>query len=420
MHPIRGHSQAALRVGENLSGHWLHVFTMTYDVGGHTTFLRRWIEQQDGDDVHDVVLTHQFVENASAPLRRIVDARGGRVVSLMQGPGADRLLGRAAVLRGLLRRGRYRAAVLHHHPWDPVPSLSFSEESGPPVLLLNHADHVFGLGSSVIDMALNLRGLSEHMTHRFRGIERNFLLPAPLPTICAGPSDRLAARRDLAIPASTTVLLTVGTGGKYSPMENLDFPATALQLVRRMRNALLIAVGPEPSAKEWTRAIAESDGRIRATGRLPDVRKYLSAADLYLEGFPFGSTTALLEAGQMGLFTVRAPAEVPALFKAGSPAIDLVEEPGSVSSYVDTIHQLGEDSLRRRQLCAGLKATIEAAHSREAFNSRIQDLRGCLNFRHTPSAPIEVPAIPSAIDRYWTRFVTSRGDAFRRAFLHAF
>ena len=70
--------------------------------------------------------------------------------------------------------------ILHIHCEDVIPVLAFADESGlPPVLFLNHADHLFWLGTSVADLVLNLRDAATDITISRRGVEadRNFLLP---------------------------------------------------------------------------------------------------------------------------------------------------------------------------------------------------------------------------------------------------
>ena len=85
--------------------------------------------------------------------------------------------------------------ILHIHCEDVIPVLAFADESGlPPVLFLNHADHLFWLGTSVADLVLNLRDAATDITIGRRGVEadRNFLLP----TIVAADDARLQSRAE--------------------------------------------------------------------------------------------------------------------------------------------------------------------------------------------------------------------------------
>jgi len=75
---------------------WLHVFTMTAPVGGHTALARRWIARNPGRRVHDVVLTGQAVDAADPALARAARASGGAVRSVAD---VASLLGRARALR---------------------------------------------------------------------------------------------------------------------------------------------------------------------------------------------------------------------------------------------------------------------------------------------------------------------------------
>ena len=111
---------------------------------------------------------------------------------------------------------------------------------------------------------------------------------------------RPTPRSQLGIPADAVVLLSVGTGFKYTPIDGPGFLETLLPVVRRHENVVLLVVGPKPSG-EWARAAEATGGRVRALGRQLDTAVLYEAADIYLDSFPFTSPTAMLEAGSYGL-----------------------------------------------------------------------------------------------------------------------
>lgn len=155
-----GTSAASARPSTIAAGHtgsrrrrWLHVFSESLLFGGHTALARRWIAHDRSGDCHAVVLTMQPAGDVETGLARVVTATGGTVVSIA---GEGGLVRRAARLRQLATESA-DVVVLHAHQWDIVPSLAFAAAGGPPVLLLNHADHAFWVGAAVADTVIDIR-----------------------------------------------------------------------------------------------------------------------------------------------------------------------------------------------------------------------------------------------------------------------
>src|SRR5262245_51662412 len=88
---------------------WLHVFSSTWQIGGHTVFGRRWINHNAFGDTHYLVVTDQSASRVVSAVRSAVERSGGGVYSLQEHPslfarilsgrGQSSLLGRAARLR---------------------------------------------------------------------------------------------------------------------------------------------------------------------------------------------------------------------------------------------------------------------------------------------------------------------------------
>jgi hypothetical protein len=277
------------------------------------------------------------------------------------------LLERAGRLREIACR-RADAVVLHAHMDDPIPILAFAVENTPPVLLVNHADHVFWLGASVADLVTEIRLSGQELSRCCRGIEGSIYLPIPLEETESGSGDggrsldrRKSVRQRLGIPQEAVVFLTIAGKHKYTPLNNYGFISVAQNLLERCPGAYLIAVGPS-SEGPWAAASAKTGGRMIALGIKEVVSPFHAAADVYLEGFPFGSLTSLLEAALAGLPCVEAPATTPLPLRSDDPALDCLLTPANPEEYILEALRLAGDAQARSAEGARVQTAIRQYH----------------------------------------------------------
>lgn len=269
----------------------LHVLTTALPTGGHTRVVERWIRNSPPDESHSVIIDSSG-SHIPQWLRDAVAASGGGLV-VLDSP-LQSLLRKAAILRQLAHDWA-DLVVLHISPYDPVPIIAFGVASGPPVIFFNHADHVFWLGASVADIIADLRPSGQELTRQRRGRTASVILPIPL--VLPRPAvDRATARKQLGIDEQTTVLLTIASAYKYSPLGGFDFLDLHSRILDRFPHVTLLAVGPSDSG-QWANYKAAGNGRIRAFGVQHDLSLYHAAADIYLDSFPFASLTSMFEVG---------------------------------------------------------------------------------------------------------------------------
>ncbi|RYE38665.1 MAG: hypothetical protein EOP21_11830, partial [Hyphomicrobiales bacterium] len=153
----------------------LHVSNRVEGVGGHTRLMAHWI-RGDQNTCHSILLLDQ--ENIAIPdwLADAVHQSGGTFFELP----SDATLGQKAKWMRQIAQNAADLVVLHHFGWDVVPTVALASPNLPPVAVLNHADHIFWLGSSVTDIVINLRSVSIDHTMQRRLIARNTVLPVPL------------------------------------------------------------------------------------------------------------------------------------------------------------------------------------------------------------------------------------------------
>ena len=133
---------------------------------------------------------------------------------------------------------------------------------------MNMADHLFWTGASIADLVLQLRPESMALSEQFRGIERNYLLniPLPEPPIAQEGESAINSRENLGIPSDALVFLTIGRAPKYEPREGVNFISSAMDVLRQVPGAYLIAVGPSMEDPAWQRAHKETQGRLIPVG----------------------------------------------------------------------------------------------------------------------------------------------------------
>jgi hypothetical protein len=331
----------------------LHVTNRVFGIGGHTRMLIHWA-RHDQSSCHSVVLLDQGDVAVPAQLYEAVRSSGGSIAAF---PPEALLCEKALWLRAMAQQSA-DLVVLHHFGLDVVPTVAFAAHDCPPVAVNNHADHLFWLGSSVADTIINARAAASKFNAERRFVSCNQVLPIPL-TDEAKVMSRKDARKHLGIDEAQIVLLSVGRPEKYRPCGPYDFVATANKIIARNPHAHVYVVGETVSNIEQYLRCAIHE-RIHFVGSVDDPTAYRAAADIYLESFPFGSQTALLEAALGSLPVVPAYAPLFPLLVANDDAlVDALPNPRDEQEYIDRAMSLVEepelratqgDVLRRRLL----------------------------------------------------------------------
>ena len=388
---------------------WLHVLDQAHGVGGHTVLVERWIRFDPTRSHHSVMLLSQPVP-VPQTLADAVCQRDGKVHSL---PEDSSLFEKAE----MLRREAWENAdvvVLHTHPYSVVPLVAFAVSGGPPVAYLNHLSQQFWVGACIADLVINLRETARDWSEKHRGIDRNVILPIPVSPRLPCPVDPsarqalgLATRARLGITAKATVLLTIGTEHKYLQLPGLDFVEVIQRLLRRLPLAHAIAIGPSPDDIRWRRAEESTGGRVHVLGPQSDLGRYHAAADIFLEGFPHGSMTALLEAALVGIPCVRAPRSAPPPFTADGIALAAVDQPDDEADYVTQTVALVENSSERQRLGSVLSAAVRAHHSETNWPSRLLDVHQLLPERHRVYSLGHTVPLPDFIQDFALAYATS-------------
>jgi hypothetical protein len=305
--------------------------------------------------------------------------------------------------------------VLHIGNSEVIAPVAFGIAGGPPVLLMNHAAHVFWTGASVADIVLNCRGsnLEIEWTHSYRGARQCATLPIPLeipvqtaPGSVFSPEERLKAKMNLELPLDAVTLLTVGASFKYKPLSGASFFDAAQSLLTRYPQLYLLVAGLTED-RFWKMLQSSFQGRVRVMGRQFNLRQYYAATDVYIEGFPFGSTTAFLEAGIHGIPAVLAPGICPPPFGTDGVALDsLLIRPATVEDYIGQIASLINDDDERRRYGNLLAESIIQHHSGAGWKSYFNKLIEMLPSAHSVSMP--KPKSPPKLPLYfWTDFVST-------------
>ena len=194
----------------------------------------------------------------------------------------------------------------------------------------------------------------------------NTVLPIPLANLTEMISRR-DARQAVGIPANQVVLLSVGRAEKYRPCGPYDFVSTANNILDRHPSTHLYVIGESQDgiAPYLRRTIHE---RMHFMGSIEDPSLYRSAADIYLESFPFGSNTALLEAALSGLPVVPAYAPLSPLLVAGNDATqDLLLNPEREQEYIDRVGLLIQKPDQRAELGTRLRERLMVDHVGEGW-----------------------------------------------------
>ncbi|HWA00954.1 MAG TPA: hypothetical protein VG841_11640 [Caulobacterales bacterium] len=338
--------------------HLLHVVTEVTPVGGLTNMLTRWI-QCDTAHVHSLALTSQRTP-ILASVEDAVIKSGGQVYRLNARMGGQ--IRWAQELRMLARR--HDAVVQHVYGQDVIPTIAFAEPATlPPIMLLNHGDHLFWLGVSTSDVVINLRDEAQTLSIARRRVEprRNVMAPTIVAPAVRSRS-RAQAKAELGLAPDAVLMLSAARGMKYRTVGRRSFADTHVELLKRHPNAVLWVLGPgEP--EDWREACAAVGGRIKGFEETPDTKVHFEAADIAVDSFPFVSSTSLMESAGLGTPLVSrfyGPREA-RIFAINHPGIDKPTLHGATEDeYLAHLDRLIADpDLRARK---GEEARLSVLH----------------------------------------------------------
>jgi len=363
----------------------LHVVSRALELGGHTKIVMSWIER-DRESSHSVLLSYQSHQPFRRDLEPLVRHHGGGFLKMPVDLGNLQCV---AALRTVARLG-FDLVVLHSHPHDPFPTAALALPGGPPVLLLDHADHCFWLGSSVADVTVHLRRQAEVLARRRRLVKETRVLPIPL----AAPKPgivREPARKRIGIPLDQPTLISVGIGYKWTPDGCVDFYRASREVLQQIPEAHLHMIGLEQ--EDYDILGLPPHRRVHPRGSLPypKVLPFQLAADVYLEPFPFGSMTATIESTLAGCAPVLGPAgDSTVLIGAGDAIEELLPRPRWEADWVAEVVALLRSPALRANRSRRLVPSVLDRHAGTAWTEALEDVyRTALAAGHRP-APIPV------------------------------
>lgn len=348
----------------------LHVATFVQPVGGLSRMIWRWIDA-DEDGIHSVALVRQR-RTIPRQLVESVTTSGGKLHDLSSEGPAD-LFGLARSLRSIAEGADL--VVLHVDTRDIVPLLAFSTASErPPIAYLDHADHHMWLGLSIADVVISLRRSGKELAVARRGVapERSVLLPIPVPQI-ERTITRSEAKQILGLPEETLLLVSVARKVKYRSVDGFSFADAHVPFLERWPAARLLVLG-SGSPAEWAAAEARVPGRIRGLPESAETALCYQAADIYVDSFPFVSTTSLLEAGMYGTPLVSTYPFGPGaeILGADMPGLEghLIRASNQVA-YNFVLDALAADPGRRERLGEATRLSIAAHHQGPAWKAAV-------------------------------------------------
>lgn len=320
----------------------LHVLSRASEIGGHGRLVRSWIGA-DCDSRSSVVLTDQ----AACPhhLVAAATATGGTATAL---DGARPLIERAVALRHLA--AQHDIVVLSQHAHDVIPLTALSFPARPPVILSNHADHSFWVGARVTDVVADLRPAGSALTAARRSIPASFSVQVPVPPGLERPeaADGHRARARLGIPADAVLLLTVADVHKYRDASP-HMAALLGDVLATCPNVFAVAVGPGDDLPwQWQRQ--HFAPRLIVLSPTPGLDDLRAAADVYVDSYPIGSLTSLLDSAVLGTPVVSLqPLERAPALKVDLPIMEAAHVVHTPDALVAELTRLAGSAELRRQ-----------------------------------------------------------------------
>ena len=356
----------------------LHVLTETYVSGGHTRVVERWIELSPEGQTHSLITTENQKQDIPERLQKAIQDKNGTIIKLN-----DKMsdMDKALELRKIA--SNYQYIILHTHMHDVIPVLAFGHpEFKRPVVLFNHADHLFWVGASIADTVAELRKFGSEISVNKRGIVNNQILGIPIDLKEINTVDKNIARKKLKLSQNKKIILTFGRAKKYRPMGDLDFLKFAEQIIEEKDDIYIIAIGIKyRTLPEWKKFAAKYKNRVKFLKSVPynELLNYIYASDIVIDSFPMSGGTALIDAISCNkpVFSVHNPVQ----------QMDYLSETSALASNIkelkSKLYELLDNTDLQNANNEELKAALKSLNAKDVWLENLENIYDSLPETHT-------------------------------------
>jgi hypothetical protein len=342
----------------------LHVTTFIYETGGHTPLMLKWIQRDSVLREHDVFITLQ--PSVQMPVKQFEKHNFNKERVIFWRDKNESFTDIATLLQQ--KSQEYDLVVLHTHPDDIIPVLAFANYKSTPVYLLNHADHSFWLGASVLDGLVQIREINYDVDAIRRGIpkEKQFYLPIPVDDIPVQTSDRNKIAAKLGIENFETILLSTSSENKFVFFKDYNYFESIIPVLEQNPQAVLLLVGVRPESwmgKKYQHSQIKFLG-IRMPSELAEIE---SITDIYVENLPYSSFTALLQVfmKKTAIHFVYSPLNITQLIN------DKSIYTADIKQWQERLHRLINDADYRKTLADGIYASHNSDYTLAVWQEKL-------------------------------------------------
>lgn len=350
---------------EYKSGSFLHVLTTGNVTGGHTRVVERWISNAPVTQTHSVVFISPNKDNMST-LKDNVKAKNGECIYFDKSLSLEQ---KALKLRELGLH--YEYIVLHTHMEDVIPSIAFgTPKFTRPVLLYNHASHMFWIGKSIADLVLDIKK-DDEVTKIKKNINNTFFLGVPSKEIIYSKPDKSELRKKLGLPVDKKIIISSGTEQKYYIIGNDNYAKIIQKIIDE--DTYCYIIGVKKNNEYWKKVEFASKGHIIPFGYInfnEGYMDYLSAADLYIDSYPVTGYATMIDAISRG---------VPSLsLKTVDSQLDYLAKTDSYcqseEEFVTKSKKILNDPVYANTILDKLQKSLDEYQSISAWNKRIEEM----------------------------------------------
>jgi hypothetical protein len=261
----------------------LHVASELYNIGGHTRLLESYVDIFDTYNNH-LFITRQEINELPQRIKGNI-----KINNIIHAKNEESLIQKARELALLWRK--YKYIILHIHPDDVVPIIAYGIFGHKNILFVNHADHVFWIGKRILKECINIRPLGFQISKELREISSNYIVPVILSQEnLESIKEKNQKVEEKIIFGSMTSLYKIIPSGKKNFLKDIytlldKYPLSEFHLI-----------GIEESDLNNFGFNSNLNSRLILHGHVERPRKILDKIDIYLEGYPYNSLTALYEA----------------------------------------------------------------------------------------------------------------------------